>query len=225
MGMTQSRVLFYPFHLCHERTLQWLLERYAQVHFRDYMAIQVSPFCGTTAFPERMGDSFPGLLARERLVQGYNVSGPLNLDTCLAVDRDLTDSTWRALFHSALMENRRFQRGLFDGADITGRHKDGPNEQALIVRLKDISFETSPFTVAGIRELSRQRLIGREADLFDYGLALLKTSASLVYTIQLATAGQLAVASDSRAHFTLLTRFVERMGVTIENVLVEQSVS
>ncbi|MBS0154216.1 MAG: hypothetical protein JSS38_06470, partial [Nitrospira sp.] len=98
IGMTRSGVLFYPFHLCHERTLQWLLERYEQVHFRDYMAIQVSPFCGTTAFPERMGDAFPDLLASKRLVQGYNVSGPLTPDTCIAVDRDLTDSTWRGLF-------------------------------------------------------------------------------------------------------------------------------
>lgn len=220
--MTRSGVLFYPFHLCHERTLQWLLERYPQVHFRDYMAIQVSPFCGTTAFPERMGDSFPDLLTSKRLVQGYNVSGSLNLETCTAVDCDLTDSTWRALFHSALVENRRFQRGLFDGADITGRHKAGDDEPALMVRLKEVSFETTPLTVARIRELSQRRPIGREADLFDYGLALLKTSASLVYTIQLATAGQLAVATDSRAHFTLLARVVERTGVTIENRWVEQ---
>jgi len=224
-GMTRSGVLFYPFHLCHERTLQRLLERYQQVHFRDYMAIQVSPFCGTTAFPERMGDAFPDLLASQRLVQGYNVSGPLTPDTCLAVDCDLTDSTWRGLFHRALVENRRFQRGLFDGTDITGRHHDGQAEQPLMGRLKDVSFETTPFTVAGIRQLSRRRLIGRDADLFDYGLALLKTSASLVYTIQLATAEQLAVATDSRAHFTLLTRLIERLGCTIENELVEQGMS
>lgn len=223
--MTRTGVLFYPFHLCHERTLQWLLERYEQVHFRDYMAIQVSPFCGTTAFPERMGDSFPDLLASERLVQGYNVSGALNPETCLAVDRDLADSTWRALFHRALVANRRFQRGLFDGADITGRDKDGDDEPALMVRLKDASFETIPYTVASIRELSRRRPIGREADRFDYGLALLKTSASLVYTIQLATAGQLAVATDSYAHFTLLARFVERTEVTINNRSVEQDAS
>lgn len=223
--MTRPGVLFYPFHLCHERTLQRLLERYTQVHFRDYMAIQVSPFCGTTAFPERMGDSFPDLLASGRLVQGYNVSGPLNQDTCLDVDRDLADSTWRALFHSALVENRRFQRGLFDSAGITGRQNNGTGEQALMIRLKDVSFETTPFTVASIGELSRRRLLDREADSFEYGLALLKTSASLVYTIQLATAGQLAMATDSRAHFTLLARLVERMGVTIENLLVEQGTS
>ena len=205
--------------------MQWLLEQYEQVHFRDYMAIQVSPLCGTTAFPERMGDSFPDLLTSKRLVQGYNVSGPLNLDTCTAVDRDLTDSTWRALFHRALVENRRFQRGLFDGADITGHDNDGIAEPALMARLQDVSFETTPFTVARIRELSRRRPIGREADLFDYGLALLKTSASLVYTIQLAMAEQLAVATDSRAHFTLFTRLVERTGVTIENRSVEHSAS
>lgn len=223
--MTRSCVLFYPFHLCHERTLQWLLERYEQVHFRDYMAIQVSPFCGTTAFPERMGDSFPDLLTNGRLVQGYNVSGSLNPDTSAAVDRDLTDPTWRALFHGALMEKRRFQRGLFAGADITGRDKDGNDEPPLIARLKDVSFETTPFTVASIRELSRRRPIGREADLFDYGLALLKTSASLVYTIQLATTRQLAAATDSHAHFTLLARLAERTGVPIENRSVEQGAS
>ena len=171
------------------------------------------------------GRFLPRPPASKRLVQGYNVSGPLILDTCIAVDRDLTDSTWRGLFHSALVENRRFQRGLFDGTDITGRHKDGHAEQTLMVRLTDVSFETTPFTVAGIRQLSRRRLIGREADLFDYGLALLKTSASLVYTIQLATAEQLAVATDSRAHFTLLTRLIDRMGFTIENGLVEQGMS
>jgi hypothetical protein len=220
--MSRTGVLFYPFHLCHERTLHWLLERYEQVHFRDYMAIQVSPFCGTTAFPERMGDSFADLLASGRLVQGYNVSGSLNRDTSDAVDRDLTDPTWRALFHKALVENRRFQRGLFDGADIIGHAKDGIDEPALMVRLKDVSFEATPFTVASIRELSRRRLIGRAADLFDYGLALLKTSASLMYTIQLATAQQLDVATDSRAHFTLLARFLERTGVTTKNIAVEQ---
>jgi hypothetical protein len=220
--MSRTGVLFYPFHLCHERTLHWLLERYEQVHFRDYMAIQVSPFCGTTAYPERMGDSFPDLLTNGRLVQGYNVSGSLDQGTSAAVDRDLTDPVWRALFHKALVENRRFQRGLFDGADITGRDKNGADEPALITRLKDVSFETTPFSVASIRDLSRRRLTGRDADLFDYGLALLKTSTSLVYTIQLATAQHLAVATDSRAHFTLLARLLERTGVTTANIAVEQ---
>jgi hypothetical protein len=218
--MSRTGVLFYPFHLCHERTLRWLLERYDQVHFRDYMALQISPLCGTTAFPDRMGDGFPDLLASGRLVQGYHVSGSLNPETSDAVDRDLTDPIWRALFHTALMENRRFQRGLFDGATITERGTD--EAPALTVRLTDRSFQTASFTVAGLRELSRKRPIGRQADLFDYGLALLKTSASLVYTIQLATAQPLAVATDSRAHFTLLARFMERTGVTVENIVVER---
>jgi hypothetical protein len=92
-----------------------------------------------------------------------------------------------------------------------------------MVRLKDVSFEATPFTVASIRELSRRRTIGRDGDLFDYGLALLKTSASLVYTIQLATAGQLGVATDSHTHFALLARFIERTGIMIENRSVGQS--
>lgn len=218
--MSRTGVLFYPFHLCHERTLRWLLERYDQVHFRDYMALQISPLCGTTAFPDRMGDAFPDLLTSGRLVQGYHVSGSLNPETSNAVDRDLTDPIWRALFHTALMENRRFQRGLFDGAAITERGTD--DAPALAVRLTDRSFQTASFTVADIRELSRKRPIGRQADLFDYGLALLKTSASLVYTIQLATAQSLAVATDSRAHFTLLARLMERTGATVENIAVER---
>ena len=220
--MSRTDVLFYPFHLCHERTLQWLLERHTRVHFRDYMALQVSPFCGTTAFPERMGDSFPDLLTAGRLVQGYNVSGSLKPEAGHAVDGDLADPVWRMLFHTALTENRRFQRGLFDGAVVAERGKSDGDEPALLIRLKNVAYQTAPFTVAGIRELSRQRLVGREADLFDYGLALLKTSASLVYTIQLAGAMQFAVATDSHAHFTLLARSAERVGVSLENIGVER---
>lgn len=53
--------------------------------------------------------------------------------------------------------------------------------------------------------------------MFDYGLALLKTSASLVYTVQLADARRLAVATDSQVHFTLLARTAERDGINLEN--------
>jgi hypothetical protein len=164
------RRLFYPFHLCHERTLAVAAGAVSASAFPGLYGHPSQSVLRDNSLSRTMGDAFPDLLASKRLVQGYNVSGPLTPDTCIAVDRDLTDSTWRGLFHRALVENRRFQRGLFDGTDITGRHNDGHAEQPLMGRLKDVSFETTPFTVAGIRQLSRRRLIGRDADLFDYGL-------------------------------------------------------
>src|SRR5215204_475370 len=99
--LANCEVLFYPFHLCHERTLSRLLGEFRRVHFRDYMAIQLSPFAGTTAYSDRMGDTYPDLLAEGRLMQGYSVSGPLSPQSISAVDRDLADPIWRGLFHTA----------------------------------------------------------------------------------------------------------------------------
>ncbi|TKS59437.1 MAG: hypothetical protein EWM72_02247 [Nitrospira sp.] len=221
--MPRTDVFFYPFHLCHERTLERLLAKFARVHFRDFMALQLSPFCGTTAYPDRMGDSFPDLVTVGRLLQGYNVSGPLSPETVTAIDRDLSDPSWRALFHTALTEDRRFQRGLFDEALIAESSMTHTDKPSLFTRLRKEDFPAVPFTVAGIGQLSRQRLTGRQADPFDYGLALLKTSASLVYTIQLAAAQRLAMATDSHAHFTLLALTAERDGITLENYWIERS--
>ena len=80
--------LFYPFHLCHPDTLARLLTRFASVHFRDFMALQLTPMSGMTAFQERMGLSFPDLVEAGRLVQGYDVSGPLPPAVAAAVDRE-----------------------------------------------------------------------------------------------------------------------------------------
>nr|MBI3613820.1 hypothetical protein [Nitrospirota bacterium] len=106
--------LYYPFHLCHERTLARLLDTYASVHFRDYMAMQLSPMSGTTAYVDRMGDAHGELVRAGRIVQGYSVSGAPDAEIVAAVNRDLADPIWRSLFHEALQENRRFQRGLLD---------------------------------------------------------------------------------------------------------------
>ena len=83
--------LFYPFHLCHPDTLARLLTRFATVHFRDFMALQLTPMAGMTAFQDRMGMSFPDLIESGRLVQGYDVSGPLPPTVAAAIDRDLHD--------------------------------------------------------------------------------------------------------------------------------------
>ena len=218
MNLTpQTDALFYPFHLCHARTVEQLLTQFTRLHFRDYMALQLSPFFGTTAYPDRMGDFFPDLVVSGRLVERYNVSGPLSLEIATAVDRDLSDSPWRGLFHAALTTDRRFQRGLFDESCITGTSSTQPDEPSMLTRLKDGALQTQPFTVAGICRLSQRRLTGTEADTFDYGLALLKTSAALVYTVHLAATHRMAMATDSQAHFTLLSRMATRDRIELEN--------
>jgi hypothetical protein len=206
-------VLFYPFHLCHERTLRQLLAVSPRVHFRDYMALQLSPFCGTTAYPDRMGDTFPELLSSGRLVQGYHVSGRLSPEVAMAVDRDLADSRWRDQFHTALEQDHRFQRGLFGI----------PVNDSSLRRLTDKTWRRETFTVAGLCELSRTGLLKDSIEQFDYGLALLKSSAALVYTVQLATEHQLAVATDSPAHFALLVHTAQRDGVRLHNQLIART--
>ena len=90
--------LYYPFHLCHERTLHGLLTDFETVHFRDFMALQLTPLVGTTAFPDRMADYFPDLFKAGKIVQGHVVSGPMNAQVSDAVDRDLADAHWRSRF-------------------------------------------------------------------------------------------------------------------------------
>ena len=84
-----TETLFYPFHLCHSETLQRLLARFHRVHFRDYMALQLSPFSGTTAYNDRMGGTYPELVAAGRLQQGHHVSGPLDEDEEVVIDQFL----------------------------------------------------------------------------------------------------------------------------------------
>ena len=212
--MPTTDVLFYPFHLCHERTLHRLLGTFSRVHFRDYMALQVSPFFGTTAYPDRMGDAYPVLLSEGRLVQGYQISGMLSGQVMAAVDRDFSDGAWRTRFHAALNGDRRFHIGLF------GTPPEGSHSGAL---LRDDRFKTRPFTVAQIRRWSLVPDRDRDTDAFDYGLALLKTAAALVYTVQLAGEHALAAATDSPAHFALLNRSLRRDGVRLENCFIERT--
>lgn len=211
--MQDTDVLFYPFHLCHEQTLRQLLSRYARVHFRDYMAIQLSPLFGTTAYPDRMGDAFPGLGVVGRLVQGYDVSGPLSLQVCAAIDCDLSDQDWRDQFHIAMANDVRFQRGLCGT----------PANESTAGWMTDETWRTHPYTVASLRERSQIPLSGPSAESFDYGFALLKTSAALVYTVQLATEHDLAVATDSPAHFALLAHSTKREGIRLPNSLITRN--
>ena len=195
--------LFYPFHLCHPDTLARLLARFATVHFRDFMALQLTPMSGMTAFQDRMGMSFPDLIQSGRLVQGYDVSGPLPLTVAVAIDRDLHDPLWRARFHTALRQNRRLQRGLFEPSHslrIGDSLVPGP---AALLRLMADSFRQQAYDLGQVRALSKRSVTLEEGYHFEYGLALVKTSASLVYTQTLALVHQLQPVTDSSAHFAL----------------------
>ena len=215
--------LFYPFHLCHERTLQQLLTRYASVHFRDYMALQLTPMSGTTAYRDRMGDPHPELVATGRIVQGYSVSGPLDATMALAVDRDLSDKSWRTVFHTSLSEDRRFQRGLFDFSHAIrcgDRVVPGP---AFILHLITEHRHTRPYTVRAVQEMSVRPLTTEEGLDFEYALALVKTSASLVYTIHLANRHGLEAVTDSASHFRLLQQTSTRESKALENYLIDRT--
>jgi hypothetical protein len=202
--------LFYPFHLCHPDTLARLLTRFKTVHFRDFMALQLTPLSGVTAFQDRMGMNFPDLIESGRLVQGYDVSGPLPPSVAGAIDRDLHDPLWRARFHTALRWDRRLQRGLFEPSHslrIGDSLVPGP---AVFLRLMEDSFRQSSFDLSRVRTLSKRGLTLEEGYLFEYGLALVKTSASLVYTQTLALAHQLQPVTDSPAHFSLYAQSCAR---------------
>jgi hypothetical protein len=210
MNRPGPHALFYPFHLSHPETLARLLTRFATVHFRDFMALQLTPMSGMTAFQDRMGMSFPDLVESGRLVQGYDVSGPLSPTMAAAIDRDLHDPLWRARFHTALRWDRRLQRGLFEPSHslrIGGSLVPGA---AALLRLMDDSCRQQAYDLSQVRALSKRNLTLEEGYSYEYGLALVKTSASLVYTQTLALAHQLQPVTDSPAHFTLYAQSCTR---------------
>jgi hypothetical protein len=215
--------LFYPFHLCHAETLTRLLARFATIHFRDFMALQLSPLSGMTAFQDRMGMSFPDLIESKRLVQGYDVSGPLSPPVAAAIDRDLQDPLWRASFHTALCQNRRLQRGLFEPSHslrIGDSLVPGP---AALLRLMDDSFRQRAYDLDRVSALSMKRLSLEDGYQCEYGVALVKTSAALVYTQTLAQAHQLHPVTDSPAHFSLYTQSCIRENWPRTNLLLNRT--
>ncbi len=187
------------------------------------MAVQLTPLAGTTAFQDRMGGFHPDLVAQGRIVQGYDVSGPLNAHTSAAIDRDLADRQWRDMFHQALGEDRRFQRGLFDTAHgmVVG-DKTVPGPAALLELLGD-SYRTKPYTVARVKQLSAARLPLEQAFDYEYGMALLKTSASLAYTIALAQDHGWIPVTDSPLHGKLLEHSCGRDGVRLPNDVIPRT--
>lgn len=252
--MTADRdALYYPFHLCSEDTLMELLRRFRTVHFRDYMALQLTPFLGTMAFRDRMGDTFPHLVAEGRLVQGHPTSGPLDADMENAVDQDLADPVWRNLFHRSFREHRRFQRGLFDpshGIAIGRTMVPGP---AALLQLMDPVRATTAVTVELVRKRNANQTLFSPAPLgarrdapspfspaqpgarrdapspmpesyeFEYGLALIKTSVSNLWTVRIGRNRDLTVATESIGHYDLLQRTLHRSGINLANDLLAKT--
>ena len=213
----ERSALYYPFHLCHEQTLMRLLNDYPSVHFRDYMALQLTRMSGTTAYADRMGDRHADLVKSGRIVQGYSVSGPLDQKMTAAVKRDLTDVTWREQFHHALTYDRRFQRGLFElmhGMLIGGVLVPGP---AAWLRLIEKQRQMQPYSVESLQKLSGGRLDLREGYDYEYAFALVKTSVALHYTVRLAIQHDLDATTDSKAHYDLLERIRTRDGLTLQH--------
>ena len=217
--------LFYPFHLCAPDTLDYLLAHYGSIHFRDYMALRLTPFMGTTAYQDRMGDERPELVRSGRIVQGHTVSGPLDDAAVAEIDRDFADPQWRQVFHTGLQEDRRFQRGLFDlthAMRIGSTLVPGP---AALLRLLESQRATEPCTVALVQQWARSSPTLEDAYHFEYGLALVKTAAAQVYTFRLARAHGLAAVTDSVTHHRLLSQTMTREGIDLLNEYVAVSQS
>jgi hypothetical protein len=79
---------------------------------------------------------------------------------------------------------------------------------------------TQVCSVKQARALSGRRLTGEDGYEFEYALALVQTSAALVYTINLCRQHGLDAVTDSNIHFKLLARTLARDGISLENRLV-----
>ncbi len=219
----ERRGLYYPFHLCHEQTLHRLLEDYASVHFRDYMALQLTPLTGLTAYNDRMGDRYPDLIAAGRIVQGYSVSGPLDDQISSEIDRDFADLPWREAFHDAITEDRRFQRGLFELSHAVRIGQSLVPGPAALLRLTERQRTATPYSTRTVKEASLRHPQGEDEGYDDeYGLALLKTAAALAFTVRLALRHNLEAITDSAWHYKLLSRTMAREGCNLLNAFISR---
>lgn len=213
--------LYYPFHLCHERTLERLLEDYGAVHFRDFMALRLTPLMGTTAFPDRMGDYHPEHLKAGRIIQGHDLSGSMTPKIISSVNQDLSDPPWRHRFHESILNDRRFQRGLFADPQDAAETAQAENSPEWL-QFQEETWENDSLNVEIVQALSRQRLEGQQARQFEYGWAMIKTAAALIYTIQLCHQLKLTAVTDSAAHSHLLAQTCSREHTQLENICLKR---
>ena len=173
------------------------------------MTLQLTPTSGITAYPDHMGDSHPEFLKQGRIVQGYNVSGRLSPEMDRRIDRDFNDHAWREIFHLALRDDARFQRGLAPAG--TNFSPWLPNR-----------WIEWPITLAEVRQMSMLKLDPERAIFLEYGLMLVKTSASLWYTIQICQQHEFEAATDSVAHARLLQRVMARDRISLRTFLLRE---
>lgn len=186
------------------------------------MALQLTPLMGTTAFPDRMADYFPELFKDGRIAQGHILNGMMNQEVCDAVNRDLADAHWRSCFHEALKHNNRFQHGLFDSDQIPKPEQEHTEQHSTLKNLTQDNWMQEPYTIEHVKTLSRTAHRSETGPLFEYGWALTITSASLVYTIQLCQTQHLTAATDSSAHFQLLTATCQRDRIDLANTCLKR---
>ena len=186
------------------------------------MALQLTPFVGTTAFSDRMGDFYPELLGAGRIVQGHNVSGSMSAEVMALVDRDLRDPVWRQAFHEAINCDYRFQRGLFEVSNLRhSRNSDVP-DPSLCLHFSQSTWMNYPYQVETVQVLSRTSHLREDSSPFEYGFALIKTAASLIYTIKLCQQLNLIAVTDSSRHHRLLTQTCKRDDVDLTNTCVRR---
>ena len=174
------------------------------------MAMQLTPLLGTTAFPDRMGDYYPELLEAGRIVQGHDVSGAMSAPVIDAVNRDLEDTRWRSIFHAALNRDRRFQRGLFDDSQLSPKENTDSKNFPVLSKLTQNFWVDRAYQVDTVKALSRTAHTAEEGLRFEYGWALVKTAAALIYTIRLCHQLELVAVTESPSHYQLLTRTCNR---------------
>jgi hypothetical protein len=118
-----------------------------------------------------------------------------------------------------LRNDRRFQRGLFDLSHsfaVAGSAVPGP---AALLRLLEEGRATQACAVELVRMLSRPQPAVDDGYVYEYALALVKTSAALVYTVRLCRQHKLDAVTDSEVHFRLLEQTCSRDGMSLENRL------
>ena len=173
----------------------------------------IDPHGRDDGVPRPDGHELPDLIESGRLVQGYDVSGPLPPTVAAAIDRDLHDPLWRTRFHTALRRDRRLQRGLFEPSHSLRIGDSLVPSPAALLRLMDDSFRQQAYDLGRVRALSKSSATLEEGYHFEYGLALVKTSAALAYTQTLALAHELQPVTDSpRISRSMCNPVSERIG-------------
>jgi len=190
----QPEALYYPYHVCSEATLLRLLNRYRRVHFRDPNDLRLTPLQAPVPIARRMGDLFPTLLAKGKIVQGYAFPSPPDDVMRHQIDADLADLIWRTIFHNGLVLDEQFRRGL----------DNRPIQAALFAE----TWKDHPLDLDYVTSLLWG--LSAESPVATYGLMTVTTSSALWQTARLSHEGRLTAVTDSRIHHALFDRALAR---------------